>query len=191
MFGKEVKLPGGLELNEMNSVDASGLQSGESGFVRRQTLRNEARMAYLAAHEEDRLKQANNHRTRPRRGPYEPGQLVYFWRMWPKEKKACWHGPGTVIGYHDGQSRVWVFSGMKMYKCSPEQLRPVTEEQEAMIRLLPQDMRVLQRNVQGRGSGNYIDLSSGGCPPENEEADFDGVVGTVEPPVHGPPVERE
>ena len=60
-----------------------------------------------------------------------------------------------------------------MYKCSPEQLRHVTHEQEAMIRLLPEDMLIMKRNVQGRGSGNYIDLSQQSFPPvdSNEETE--------------------
>ena len=167
VFGKESRLPGGLDLDVANDVESSALAAGESMYAKRQKIREAARKSYLEAHEEDRIKKANNHRTRPMRGPFEPGQLVYFWRLWPKDKKACWHGPGTVIGTHDGHSKVWVASGMKMYKCSPEQLKHVTPEQEAMIRLLPEDMLVMKRNVQGRGSGNFIDISRQDSPPED------------------------
>ena len=173
VFGKENRLPGCLELDAENDVESSALAAGESMYLKRQKIRDAARKSYIEAHEEERIKKANNHRNRPRRGPYEPGQLVYFWRMWPKDKKACWHGPGTVVGTHDGHSKIWVASGMKMYKCSPEQLRHVTHEQEAMIRLLPEDMLIMKRNVQGRGSGNYIDLSQQSFPPvdSNEETE--------------------
>jgi hypothetical protein len=160
-----------LELDVGNDVESSALAAGESMHLKRQKIRDAARKSYVEAHEEERIKKANNHRNRPRRGPFEPGQLVYFWRMWPKDKKACWHGPGTVVGTHDGHSKIWVASGMKMYKCSPEQLRHVTHEQETMIRLLPEDMLIMKRNVQSRSSGNYIDLSQQGFPPAdpNEE----------------------
>ena len=79
---------------------------------------------------------------------------MYFWRHWPKDKKAFWHGPGTVVGYHDGKSRIWVGSGTKMYKCSPEQLRHVSHEEETVFRMIPEDMRVLRvvrNNMRGRG----------------------------------------
>ena len=120
VFGKENRLPGCLELDAGNDVESSALAAGESMYLKRQKIRDAARKSYIEAHEEERIKKINNHRNRPRRGPYEPGQLNYFWRMWPKDKKACWHGPGTVVGTHDGHSKIWVASGMKMYKCSPE-----------------------------------------------------------------------
>ena len=47
-----------------------------------------------------------DNRTRPIRGSYNPGGVVYFWKMRPKEKKASWHGSETVVGYHDGKSKL-------------------------------------------------------------------------------------
>ena len=90
--------------------------------------------------------------------------------MWPREKKACWHGPGTVIGYHDGNSKIWVAKGTKMYKCSPEQLRKVSQEQESLIRMLPEDLLSVRKRMHEKGSGNYIDLSTREKPPVLEDS---------------------
>ena len=169
VFGKEHGIPGNLELRDEKLGEVSALQAGETMYLRRQEIRNRAQQSYIQAHEEDRVKRAVNHRTRPMRGPYNPGDMVYFWRMWPKEKKASWHGPGTVVGYHDGKSKLWIASGMKMYKCSPEQLRRVSPEQESLIRMMPEDLLGIQKNLQGRGSGNYVDLSMQTKPSETEQ----------------------
>jgi hypothetical protein len=182
VFGREGRIPGSLDLRETKDVESSALQFGDTMYCRRQQIRQAAQQAYMEAHEEDRIRRAVNHRSRPDRGPFSPGDLVYFWRLWPKEKKAYWHGPATVIGFHNGRSKIWIARGTKMYKCSPEQLRKVSEEQEAIIRMLPEDLIQLTRNVQGRGSGNYIDLSiqekrpkdpNGGNEMDGQDMDID------------------
>lgn len=170
VFGKEAGIPGSLELRDEKVVESSALKAGETMYVKRQEIRKAAQKAYIEAHEEDRVRRAVNHQTRPTRGPYAPGDLVYFWRMWPREKKACWHGPGTVIGYHDGNSKIWVAKGTKMYKCSPEQLRRVSQEQESLIRMLPEDLLSVRKLMHERGSGNYIDLSTREKPPVLENS---------------------
>jgi hypothetical protein len=86
--------------------ETSILQAGEIMYLRRQEIRNKAQKPYIQAHKKDRVKHTVNHRTRPIRGSYNPGDMVCFWRMWPKEKKANWHGSGTVVGYHDGKSKL-------------------------------------------------------------------------------------
>ena len=182
VFGREGRIPGSLDLRETKDVESSALQFGDAMYCRRQQIRQAAQQAYMEAHEEDRIRRAVNHRSRPDRGPFSPGDLVYFWRLWPKEKKAYWHGPATGIGFHNGRSKIWIARGTKMYKCSPEQLRKVSEEQEAIIRMLPEDLIQLTRNVQGRGSGNYIDLSiqekrpkdpNGGNEMDGQDMDID------------------
>lgn len=170
VFGKEAGIPGSLELRDEKVVESSALKAGETMYVKRQEIRKAAQKAYIEAHEEDRVRRAVNHQTRPTRGPYAPGDLVYFWRMWPREKKACWHGPGTVIGYHDGNSKIWVAKGTKMYKCSPEQLKRVSQEQESLIRMLPEDLLSVRKLMHERGSGNYIDLSTREKPPVLENS---------------------
>ena len=170
VFGKEAGIPGNLELRDEKVVESSALEAGETMYVKRHEIRKAAQKAYIEAHKEDRIRRAVNHQTRPTRGPYAPGDLVYFWRMWPREKKACWHGPGTVIGYHDGNSKIWVAKGTKMYKCSPEQLRKVSQEQESLIRMLPEDLLSVRKRMHEKGSGNYIDLSTREKPPVLEDS---------------------
>ena len=56
-----------------------------------------------------------------------------------------------------------------MYTCSPEQLSRVSSEQERLIRMMLKDLLGIKKNVQGRGSGNYVDKSAQPKPPETEK----------------------
>jgi hypothetical protein len=58
---------------------------------------------------------------------------------------------------------------MKIYKCNSEQLRRVSPEQENLIRIMPEDLLGIRKNIQGRGSGNYMDLSTQSKPSETEQ----------------------
>ena len=87
VFGKENRIPGGLDLRESKDVESSALQAGETMYDRRHAIRQAAQKAYVEAHEEDRIRRAVNHRTRPDRGPFAPGDLVYFCECGPKKRK--------------------------------------------------------------------------------------------------------
>ena len=58
-----------------------------------------------------------------------------------------------------------------MYRCAPEQLRKLSAEQEAMVRLLPVDMVRVRDVVSARGAGTYLDLSMLPHPPDADEPD--------------------
>ena len=60
-----------------------------------------------------------------------------------------------------------------MYRCCPEQLRCVSPDQEAMVKLLPADMVHIRGQVSAKGAGNFHDLSMLERPPDTEH---DGVV---------------
>ncbi|CAE7879526.1 GIP, partial [Symbiodinium microadriaticum] len=86
------------------------------------------------------------------------------------ENRHHWHGPAVVIG-KSGGSKVWVAKGTKVYRCCPEQLRALSPDQEAAVRLLPADMVCIRDNVSARGAGNYHDLSALERPPDVEEGE--------------------
>ena len=121
--------------SDYDPVINSSLAQGESMFERRMELRRAAKKAFCDADAEMKIRKALEHRSRPERGPFEAGQLVFFWRKSRIETKAHWHGPAVVIG-KSGQSKIWVAKGTKVYRCSPEQVRSLSPEQEAMVRLL-------------------------------------------------------
>lgn len=91
VFGREPRVQG-VDLREENVVEGSAISMGESLHERRAELRRVARQKSIEAEDEERIRRAIMHQTRPKRGPFSSGQMVYFWRLWPKEKKAYWHG---------------------------------------------------------------------------------------------------
>ena len=66
---------------------------------------------------------------------------------------------------------VWVAKGTKVYGCCPEQLRRLSPDQEAMVKLLPEDMIHVRDNVSARGAGNYHDISGLEVPPDVASTD--------------------
>ena len=150
----------------------SALVQGESIFERRVAFRTAARKAFLDADNDMRIRKAMEHRSRPERGPFEVGQLVFLWRKNRFDNCAHWHGPAVVIG-KAGTSKVWVAKGTKVYRCCPEQLRCLSPDQEAMVKLLPADMVHIRGQVSAKGAGNFHDLSMLERPPDTEH---DGAV---------------
>ncbi|CAE7199062.1 RE1 [Symbiodinium sp. CCMP2592] len=174
VFGRDIRIPG-MITTDYDPVVNSSLVEGESVFERRMELRKAARRAFVDADSEQKIRKALEHRTRPERGPFEAGQMVYFWRKSRFESKCHWHGPAVVIG-KSGQSKVWVAKGTKVYRCCPEQLRRLSPEQEATIRLLPADMVMMRHEVSARGAGNFYDLSMLDKPPESEAVERVGEI---------------
>ena len=169
VFGKDVRIPG-MITSDADPVINSSLAQGESVFERRMNMRTAARKAFLDADGDARIRKAMEHRSRPERGPFEEGQLVYFWRRNRFENRHHWHGPAVVIG-KNGRSKVWVAKGTKVYRCCPEQLRRLSPDQEAMVKLLPEDMVHVRDNVSARGAGNYHDISGLEVPPDVASTD--------------------
>ena len=171
VFGKDPRLPGfvygGGE--ESNVVVNSGFLAGDPSYVKSMEIRRAARKAFIEHDHEDRVRRAIEHRTRPERGPFIPGCKVYVWR--PGNLKASgdrsyyWKGPGTVIGNSDS-SRYWVSFGSKVLKCSPEQLRRLTDSDEAAVKLVPKELTEWRQVTSKRGVATFHDISKDPQPIE-------------------------
>ena len=174
VFGQQARIPGmvyGGEDNLHVGVN-SGYLAGDASFVRSVQMRQEARKAFIDADSEDRIRRAVERRTRPERGPFYPGCKVYVWRPGRKKEDGSsvawfWRGPGTVIG-SSGHDKVWVSFGTKVLKCSPEQLRRLRAEDEASIRLIPQELIDWSHVISKRGVATYHDISADRRPPSEE-----------------------
>ena len=74
---------------------------------------------------------------------------------------------------------MWVAKGTKVYRCCPEQLRSLSPEQEAMVRLLPADMVHVRHEVSAKGAGNFYDISVLEKPPDTVAAGSEESSGSV------------
>ena len=91
----------------------------------------------LAYRDRHAARVALNARRRPTR-EFRPGDEVAVWRRGRgipgKRGRARWRGPGIVAGETGGN--YWVSMPGSFIKCSPEQLRIRTNEEQAVDRFL-------------------------------------------------------
>ena len=163
VLGTDLRLPGLHMTGQHDEVIDSALRAGEKGFERRFQIRCSARKAFMEADSENKMRVLMNHRNRPSKDIWNTGDLAFVWRKGKGKTCFSWHGPGHVIGRVG--SRIWVSQGLKVYRCSLEHLRRPSEEQESLIRLLPEHLRVLRSEAAERGAGNVVVLSDQHVPP--------------------------
>ena len=96
--GKRTKDSRCCNSGEDNEVTLSGVAVGEPMHERRQRIRQAARAAFLEADDEERLRRASAHQTRPTAAALSMGHLVYVWRKGVGDVKPHWHGPGHDAG---------------------------------------------------------------------------------------------
>ena len=176
VFGGDFRLPGLLtEGEQMGHLQSgSGVTHAADSFWTRQRMRMAARKAMVEADEKDKVTRAVEHRSRPSK-EFHVGQLVYYWRRFPKDnKKGAWRGPGRVIGYFDA-SKIWVCHGNKVLRCAPEQVRALTTDQEAAVKFVPIELQSQAGRFAKRGAQTFLDVTGQGSPPpegiEDDTAD--------------------
>ena len=169
VYGKQPRIPGMIYGGDGGAVINSGFLAGDPSFVKSLQIRHEARKAFCEVDHEDRVRRAIEHRTRPDRGPFIPGCKVYVWRPGGKRPGGdltyYWRGPGTIIGNTDA-NRYWVSFGSKVLKCAPEQLRRLSAEDEAAIKLVPDELMDWTHQVSKRGVATYHDISGEAKPKQ-------------------------
>ena len=169
VYGKQPRIPGMIYGGDGGAVINSGFLAGDPSYVKSVQIRHEARKAFCEVDHEDRVRRAIEHRTRPDRGPFIPGCKVYVWRPGGKRPGGdltyYWRGPGTVIGNTDA-NRYWVSFGSKVLKCAPEQLRRMSPEDEAAVKLVPDELMDWTHQTSKRGVATYHDISGEAKPQQ-------------------------
>ncbi len=96
-----------------------------------------------------------------------------IWREGKGALPGSWIGPMKVV-VHENQSTIWTTMSSKLYRSSPEAIRPVTAVESHRIQLTPDEPSISQiaqqlRNVQGQGTTQAIDLQ---LPGNNQGIEF-------------------
>ncbi len=135
--------------SEEATAGALGVQQeildGDDAFSRQLEIRQSAKMAFSKADSARRVRSALLRKSVPLRGPYQPGDLVSFYR---KEK---WHGPGRIIG-KEGRSTFWLVHAGIPIVVAESQIRPATTAEvltKQLLDLRPQRKR--KRDLQQDG----------------------------------------
>ena len=175
-LGREPRHAGDLaDLDEQQNIASQSQVRTIPRFADSVLLREQARLAFQEEHAKDAWRLAVASKSRPLRGPYTQGQLVYMYRRRGKgllsTRHGTWLGPARVVGTESSTGSkipriVWCSYNGFLYRCSPEGLRPMSED-EAEFRKLAQDLAVSKLPDElesadkslAAGFGNYKDLS--------------------------------
>ena len=177
-LGREPRVPGSLsDITERQNLAVQDAVHSEQDFAQKMQVRQQAAEAFLQAHAHNTWSRAIRGRNRPIRGPYVVGQSVYVFRKQGKGQFATrhgsWLGPGRVVGTESFREDspvprvIWVVVNGFMYKCSPECLRPVVEDEVVFKQLaqefyaghLPDELE--QATPARRGpAGRFFDLTA-------------------------------
>lgn len=126
VLGKHTRLPGSLSGDSQVSSHLLAESESQQGLLFRENLarREAARKAFWEADNHAAIRRAMLRRTRPNRGTYQAGEWVMMWKK-VEPSKGQWIGPARVVT-QEGTHTVWSTMSGRLYRCSPEQIRPVS-----------------------------------------------------------------
>ena len=129
-LGKEPRHAGMLtDMKEQENIVTQSQFFSDPQFASIVLLREEAAKAFYEEHAKDTWRRAVATRSRPMRGPYTAGQLVYMFRRTGRGRLSTrhgrWLGPGRIVGVESSRGSivpriVWVSYNGYLYRCSPE-----------------------------------------------------------------------
>ena len=114
-------------------------------FRQELSIREAACKAFAMVDNDQTLRRAIVHRSRPHRGLYEKGEWVMMWKQ-GGETEGSWIGPMQVIIQED-QNVVWVSRSHKLYRIAPEHLRGLSEFEEFRQNMSPEEVNSFQGSV--------------------------------------------
>ena len=108
----------------------------EGRFRRIAEMRHKCRMAAIEIEANAKIRKSLIGRSRPMRGNYVPGDLVYYWLAGNgvHQAQGQWLGPAQVFGIERGN--VWVSHRATAMKCAKEQLRMASPAEREMREML-------------------------------------------------------
>lgn len=120
----------------------------------------------------ENVRKAVQRQSRPPRGPFSTGDYVFYWRKLRDGKGGGWKGPARVIGFFN-ENKIWVSHGNKVLRCSPEQLKKLSEDQLAAVTYTTQDLLAKISSKAKRGAQVFTDITREGHP-DDKTPDEDG-----------------
>lgn len=176
-IGMNIRVPGSLTSDD--PYDAVTMRSTATDDLQRLLEIREAALESFVKHtSEEVLRRASKARPRVKK-EFSLGEKVFVFRKpLPRKgdlpdaeaRKAVWCGPGTVI-MTEGPN-VWISMRGEMWKCSKEQVRSATSEEEEAYGLLEEEFKELRNELGRKGSKRaFKDISGWSFPPEAEEED--------------------
>ena len=178
-LGRESRHAGSLhDLDEQRNFMSQSQVLADDSFAANMRHRDAAAKAFLEEHAKETRRRAISGRNTPMRGPYVQGQMVYMYRRQGRgtakgmlaTRHGAWIGPGRIIGMESSRNGpiprlVWVSYNGYLYRCSPEGLRPLPDDEAAFRQLtrelslgqLSPDLERASESLREK-AGQFIDL---------------------------------
>ena len=147
---------------------AEELKNPSEEWLRRHSIRQAAREAFIQSQADDAVKRALLGRPRADKEHFEPGDYVYIFRVDrikgianSRQNVGQWIGPGVVIG-KEGTSSYGVSRGGRCLLCAKEHMRSAeTGELGGLFqaRSLQRDLHRLVENVQRDNQHIFMDAT--------------------------------
>ena len=141
VLGKSPDVPTSLIENmegDNRQLSAQSAALFEDGPRRAEQIRAAANRSFFELDSDDAVRRASVGRVRPPRGPFLPGQLVYYWRNVPHIKskrlqgEVGWRGPAIVLAL-EGHTRMHLsYRGVPVL-VTPEQCRHSSRAESEMV----------------------------------------------------------
>ena len=129
-----------------------------------------AQRTFLQADSRRRIHRAAKGKAR-RQQEFQEGQLVYYYRKgrnYTAKHEAGWHGPARVVAVEkQGNpernqtqgSVIWIVHAAVLYRCAPEQLRPVPKELTDTYEAVHGQTTPFEDMLQAGNQASYRDIS--------------------------------
>lgn len=145
-LGREPRHAASLaDVDEQQNIASQSQVLADPEFASKVQLREEASKAFMEEHAKEVWRRAIAGRNRPMRGPYVVGQMVYMFRRAGRGqlsvRHGTWLGPGRIVGMESSRGGpiprlIWVSHNGFLYRCSPEGLRPIPEDERRFKELI-------------------------------------------------------
>lgn len=177
VFGRNPDVPTDLLSEPLHVVPATASLTDDS-MAKSQAIRSAARLAVIKTQDDNALRRAYS--ARPRLAQqFQAGDLVAYWRCQKYQQGQVllggrWYGTAVVVG-NVGKNYV-IAHRRQIFRAAPEQLRPATEEERAVVTTPQAELLGIKDMIEGGTfrSHQFIDLVPGHYP-------------TMAEPVLGPP----
>ncbi|CAE7346579.1 RE1 [Symbiodinium natans] len=179
VFGELPRIPGELLAEDSGGMvplsdayhDAAGLDAVGVEFRKRQEIRERAKQLAMQATSKEAIVRATKTSSTPLR-QWNAGQWVYCFRRGKAgdtlHPVPRWVGPGMVV--LSSRSIVWVAMRSRLWRCTPEQLRPAFPS-EVLGRELASDPELadLLRRVVSGGQTEAVDVTRERPPAQTDQ----------------------
>ena len=175
VLGKMKPVPGSLASGQLDSASFSDLDvrpTEGNKFQQMLARREAARIAFIRADHSATLRRALHARSRPERLTFQTGDIVMFWRSGKGVEDGSWHGPTKILMVED-RNLVWVSHLTRIYRCAPEHIRQLSEDEARSVSDDDRRMFFLP-DRSGSGVFQYRELTGQQGPP--------GLHSPLEPP---------